>query len=732
MGTLLTEEIRSEIFRPLIEQIKYNETGYGKFRVFDYEASLGKTHNFCKAIVENYHTKSIDYLFGGKSDPFAVKPKVLIVIKTKKEGFGVANKINQFDEEMQNTFQKDRIGKEYDQFAIAVNGDCGVVKGKPFDKYDPGHIKALHRFPTVIITQAMYLQICKNKKMGQDLFGNREILIIDEEVDFVYDTFDSITVSKISSIEEDYFAISNSCKTLFKSMVDDIRNALAKNHTQLKRVKLDYDQKLLAVQKNQLEKAIYNAIDDKNLEKLKSRGKVVKESDNKDTVIKNVIDKISRIIKFYNDDNVLSYQNDLFRFDSNITPFTLKNNIWIDASARFNHLYELDNDTFIIGEMSERIIDHSNSIIYHDKITKSTTSGKESYVDLERDVLRQIRDTIKMDDKVLIIDNKNECILINKAIDEKEEFITLKEANEKFSKNNDEIDDEYDSEKLQIIDAVNFFAMRGKNRWSEYNKCYIIQQPQLMFPYYVFLYEYWSKERLTDAELYLGNYTDEISGFRTFGFHLQKEEVVNGRKNNLQYSEEEVARNKNLEHLRQTSQASSIYQGIKRIQRNDSPKAEIYLITTDEKIYEMVKGELKGVKSCTFYFNPEFKNPEKAMNSVSKRLKLWMVNTERNRITTYERLASECEATVDNVKKILRKKSNGIWRIIKEKNLYLLNGKKGIEYFIDAEVGTEIGIDKFEKEHNVKWENFIRNSDGEVLKKARDIKCRIGIISVNK
>ena len=45
MGTLLTNEIRSEIFKPLIEQIEYKETGFGKFRVFDYEASLGKTHN---------------------------------------------------------------------------------------------------------------------------------------------------------------------------------------------------------------------------------------------------------------------------------------------------------------------------------------------------------------------------------------------------------------------------------------------------------------------------------------------------------------------------------------------------------------------------------------------------------------------------------------------------------------------------------------------------------------
>ncbi|KJR44401.1 hypothetical protein UF75_5215 [Desulfosporosinus sp. I2] len=125
MATRLTQEQRQEIFTPLIEQIQLFQTGYGKFRVFDFEASLGKTYNYCKAIVDNYNSESIEYIFGSAPNPFANNPKTLIVIKMKKEGKEVADKINQFDSEYKHK-------KDYKQFAIAVNGDQGIGGAKKF------------------------------------------------------------------------------------------------------------------------------------------------------------------------------------------------------------------------------------------------------------------------------------------------------------------------------------------------------------------------------------------------------------------------------------------------------------------------------------------------------------------------------------------------------------------------------------------------------------------------
>jgi hypothetical protein len=315
-----------------------------------------------------------------------------------------------------------------------------------------------------------------DKQLGQDLFGNREILIIDEEIDFVYETFDSITVSRIASIEEKYLKFSKQSQSIFKEVVGDIRTSLATKHDQMKRVSLEKNSEWLDQMMKNFIACVKKAINDRYIEKLKDKFPDLKINDNSENVAKEIVDKVNKIVKFYNDENVIAYKNGLYRYDPNIQPFTLKDNIWLDASANFNELYELDKGLFII-EKSERLVDHSKCTLYYDCENKSTTSGKEDYTDLERDILRQVVESIASKDKILILDNKDESKHIQYLIDTDDEFIKLKDMNHETKQESN------DDEVCPPIDSINFFAMRGRNIWGDFNKCYCIQQPQIIFPY---------------------------------------------------------------------------------------------------------------------------------------------------------------------------------------------------------------------------------------------------------
>ncbi|MDD3269068.1 MAG: hypothetical protein PHX14_07080 [Syntrophomonadaceae bacterium] len=705
METKLNQEQRQEIFAPLIDQIQIGQTGYGKFKVFDYEASLGKTYNYCKAIVDNYNSESIEYLVGSAPNPFENNPKTLIVIKMIKEGKEVADKINKFDSEYKHK-------KKYKQFAIAINGESGINGAKSFDKHDKNQIAEMKKYPAIIITQSMYMQICRDKQLGQDLFGNREILIIDEEIDFVYETFDSITVSRIALIEEKYLKFSNQSQSIFKEVVGDIRTSLASKHDQMKRVSLVKNADWLNQMMNGFKDCLKKAIDDRYIEKLKDKFPDLKVNDNPEYVTKEIVDKVTKIVKFYNDENVIAYKNGLYRYDSNIQPFTLRDNIWLDASASFNELYQLDKNLFTI-EKSERLVDHSQCTLYYDCENKSTTSGKEDYADFERDVLKQIVESVTDEDKILILDNKDDC----KHIDD--EFKKLKDMNHR---NEQELNDN----DICPIDSINYFAMRGRNIWGDYNKCYCIQQPQNIFPYYVFLYEYWTKEKLENKEIYLSNYKDPGTGYKTFGFTLPK--TINGEE--IIYSEEEMMRNKQLEKLRQTSQVSSIYQGLKRIQRNTNPKADYYVITTDKKIFDILKNQFMNIRVRNYKFNLEYKNPNKVSDTAVKRLNNWADIIENNKIVSYEEIAELCETSVENLKRILIRHEDIIVKL-KHKNIMFYNFNKSIEWLAKINIGEQELLTRFEEQFNVTWKSFKRNKSVKEIINRRNIVVNKGLLVAN-
>lgn len=632
---------RKELFKPFINKIKYGSVDIeekDKFWIFDYEASLGKTYTYIRALVDlhkNIHN-STDY---NVKQPIkdTSKIKTLIVIKTLDECEAVEEEINQVANE---------------SIACAINSKRGLNGAKSFNWNDDSQIAAMKKYKIVIITQQKYIELCKNLKRAQKLFGERSNLIIDEEVDFVLSEFETLTASAIVNVEEEYLMCCKSEKEEFKRIVQDLRDMLAKKYDCINRVKLesDYEQKL-----NSFEINLKKSLNDYTFEVLKKKIKkgLIGKEETKKELVNRIIEEVKRITSFYNNKNVLAYKHVLFSYNPEIKPFMLKNNIWIDASSSFNYLYELNDKLFYKPYESKRVIDHSNSVMYIDLDTNTTTSAKEGYENFPDDVLNHIKNTYTKQDKILIITNKDECDYID-------------------SKINSELQSEW---KEWTITTTNYFKMRGTNEYKDYNVCYIIQQPQMIFPYYVFLYEYWinlgktEEERITlnNSDMVLANYKDGSS-------------LVHGFTNN-----------KHLEQLRRTSQASSIYQGLKRISRNELPTCDMYIICKDLKILWSVKNQFNAIDAKPFKLDVEFKDKGKEVNTAPKRIKKWLSEKwDKEEITLYD-MCVQCKCTEKNLKRIL-KENVEIINILREENLII---EKGILKKLRAE---DITINEFLKE----------------------------------
>jgi hypothetical protein len=226
--------------------------------------------------------------------------------------------------------------------------------------------------------------------------------------------------------------------------------------------------------------------------------------------------------------------------------------------------------------------------------------------------------------------------------------------------------------------------------------------------------------------MYLANYKDPGTGYKTFGFTLPKK--INGVE--VDYTEEEVTKNKRLELLRQTSQVSGIYQGLKRIQRNTNPKAEYYVITTDKKIFDILKNQFKNVQVKEYKFKLEYKNPKKENGTAVKRLNNWADIIGRDVIISYEEIAELCETSVENLKKIFSRHKE-ILEKLKNRNVMIYDFSQPLNWLVKINIGEPKSVKSFEKEFDVTWKNFRRGKIVDEIIKRKNIVVKRGSLVAN-
>jgi hypothetical protein len=491
------------------------------FRTYSIETSGGKTFTTVQAIRD-------DYIFV-KDNPFIKKHKRFIfVTKFIDEGLRVAEEINKdFDEKVALFYTPDKSIK--DDNCSSNFFEC-----------------AKHN--VLILTHAMYMKLCNPKKKQhedyRDIFKKYKTLIIDEEINPVKETLFSFSqantdwINVLESFTENILA-----EKLYKLM-NPLLNLLKQDYgleDQLHRVECDYNRKEIETLYQELFDGISN-IKNKNFDDMIASGK-------KEYSKSNLYDLINGIILTYNciDDNIalIKPKRYIYAYDYTFNYLMLNNNIWLDASASFNTMYQ--NDLFKVVNC-EREIDHINSkLIFHNMNT--TTSSKNKNEDFRKNMTKYLKANYS-DKKTLILTKKIEC----KQLAEKEEYL-LNYPNFEYS---------------------NFEAMRGKNDWGEFEVCCYIHTYRLPTAYYVFLHEYFSDINLPDEEL------------RT---STSKFVFKNSKNSKTEWGFD----NEYLYNLMITDMASSMYQGIKRIARNRQPQGIFDIFTSNISVLMIVREQLKGI-----------------------------------------------------------------------------------------------------------------------------------------
>lgn len=451
--------------------------------------------------------------------PRSKKRKILIVTKFIDEGFIIQEKV---------------------QEAIAINSQ-NKIDEEELIKYD-----------VVVITHQLYKILCKDYVRRRNYIEGRCTLIIDEELNLLnMAVLDDNEISEMGIILNELSTRLESDKVYLDC---SLQETYYKIISELEEIKNKYIKKKMEFffcpdeEANKKVDLLKQLVEDTNI--TNEYFHYLEDTYKIKTSKASIVSRIDVLRKFFNNKKVIASSKKLYTFDDSIEYFKLRNNILLDASSKFYEMYNI-SPLFKLHD-TERIVDHSNTTIHI--CEQNTTSYSKRHTDgLYENIFLTILSKLKKDDKALVL-----CT--NRDI----ELFKNKFKNEIYKLEDKEI----------TLSMENFQAMRGKNCWKDYNKCFIVHNPQIGFPYYVFMYMYYGIKlpELTTEDLSIGKV---------------------GRNNGFN-------NNQIIEKLRKTDIVSNIYQGIKRINRSNIKKADIYIMNSDKEIIDMVIEQLRNVKVDKF------------------------------------------------------------------------------------------------------------------------------------
>ena len=520
------ENLESEQLAELSKQITgvIPPTGNKRFRVFPIESGAGKTNTMIDALVELYR----------KSPEI----KSLVITLFKGEAVRIANAIN---DEFKN-----------EEKSIAVNIDCDNQQGMS---------RIVNSRSVLIITHSRYQMMCdklsKSFIQRMHYFKGRTNLIIDEEMELLVTwTVSKNELQSMSQIMREFnlpkFKVFHrNAYNIFKLMKD-----CWPSHSPMNMVKNSLSESERTATKEVLKAAL-------RIKHIGDFSVTLHDTGKKEISMKHFKEMVN---KFYNivDHDVWIFDKDgISSYNDDISFLMAANNIILDASASMNSIYA-KNKLFDVVR-TKRTKDHSHWVFswWNEKSTKSYKSKHtpDFYIRVGNYIARKIGNS----DKALIL-----CYEGTKEPKERDII-------DKILQDNNISQDNYE--------FTNFWAMRGKNDWADFNQCFIIHTPYEPYRNYVFRYLLYHKNGyLRKKDLYLGM----VNG--KFGF-------INNNK---------------LEAIKESSICCSIYQGVKRIDRNrDKQEVQkpvyVMLVCSPKDTCRTVEKELINVQRKKV--KEEFVNP---------------------------------------------------------------------------------------------------------------------------
>lgn len=523
-----------------LEDLEY-EIVFGKnksgFKVFTIETAGGKTYTTIKAIVGSYKSLIKD------------KKRYIFVTKFKEEALRVTKDINEGAGEVIAMFYTP--DKEFNDECCSDNFfECTKVN-------------------TLVLTHSMYCKISNHiidrHKLYGEIIRKYKTLIIDEEINPVKESFFEFNI-KCSSWETILKSFSlYDLATKFRSYINPLMIQLEENYSdnQLHRLELDYDRAKI----DELYLELYEGVKNIISERFKDYRK-----DNLDYKCsrENLLKLLDDVYMTYEciDNNValIHPHSGIYSYNYKFGYIALDNNIWLDASASFNTMYQIASIFEVVN--CPREIDHSESeFIYHNLNT--STSKKNQNENFRKNISEYVRNN-HQGKKTLILSKKVENI----SLQEEEDYL----------------------KDLENVEFLNFEEMRGVDDYKEYEVCYYIHTYRFSPAYYVFCYEYFTDENLQDKELIVSN--RKLNSKREWGFE-----------------------NEQLYSLMISDMASSMYQGLKRIQRNRNPKAIFEVFTSSVQALSIVLKQLNGIDKENFVIADKGKQTdiEKTIEFIEKR-----------------------------------------------------------------------------------------------------------------
>ncbi|OAA84697.1 DEAD/DEAH box helicase family protein [Clostridium ljungdahlii] len=497
-----------------------------KFKVFTLETSRGKTIGTAYAIAKAIKGGSpIKYVF---------------TTHTLEECSRVAELINkEVGENVAMYYNPSQKGEEKSGISSKNFYDCAEKQ-------------------VLIVTHATYLNLCSPKnEFHRDyrnyIKGNFSFLIIDEEINAV--------VNNLCSYSD--YTYKNMLKLIKSIDNDEILNLFDKLCEQPKRTIKFYENiknlknRIIVAEEVGIDN-IFTSEEYNNLISLINSvdNEVINDYnvDNKVNVTKNEIieeiQKINILCKNIPLDRTLYWNGTLYSCNFNFRFLMLSNNVLLDASAKFNKLYTIGNMFDVVK--SQRIIDHSRCCLYWHNINTSKSAKKKNgdnneLTEWRKFIVQDIKKKARKDTKVLIITYKAECEALDKRF-----------LNDEFKK------------QFKEYALLNFFNMRGVDKYAEYEECFIVHTHRFAFPIYVLMYMYYKK-------------IDNACGINmSYGKH---------RGNNTVGFEDEI-----LDSLLLSDEISALYQACKRICRTKEPIGNFHIYNNNLDVIKQVQKELLNVR----------------------------------------------------------------------------------------------------------------------------------------
>jgi hypothetical protein len=253
-------------------------------------------------------------------------------------------------------------------------------------------------------------------------------------------------------------------------------------------------------------------------------------------------------------------QNRFVSWENGIELYKLKNNIILDANGGFDHRYKLSNQ-FEVKRQNKRY-DYQNTNLFH--YNAKTTKGNlaKDRDKMHSNIVSRI-DWNNLSKVLFITDIAGEQSLEKEILSYLRFYGTnLIEIQQNFNK---------------VIAIDHFGNLIGRNHYRDFDTIVILKTPNYNYISYILDYTF-----LT------GNVTDGMI-FETF-------------------------KNEEIEKIRISAVAGEFYQAIKRINRENKLRSNIYLFSDDMDAVEIIKGQLRNVQ----YFYKEIDFDKRTYNTANR------------------------------------------------------------------------------------------------------------------